>query len=709
MINDILDFSKIEAGKLDLDPVDFMLRDIIDNVCDLFRDEAYKKGIELITVVSEECRYALRGDSQRLEQILINIIGNAIKFTDSGEIILQVVTKEQLTDPQSSGPIVLEYSVRDTGIGMSQQQVAKLFQSFEQADSSTTRKYGGSGLGLTISKRLVEMMGGQIWAESTPGGGTTLSFTVTLERVPQAEKTDDLLPPEELGQLRVLVVDDCQAARNSLESVLHLFSFNVTTVASGKEALTLLESGATAQNQFHLVLLDWQMPDMDGVETARQIIKATASTSSKVHIILLTNLNHDEEMVNNILKAGVDAVLQKPINCSLLFDSIMESFGQEVVKACRPSRDGVDLQLIAEQIGGARVLLAEDNAVNRQVACEILESVGLIVEHAEDGARAVQKVMESEYDTVLMDIQMPAMDGHMATQKIRSDGRFQKLPIIAMTAHAMRGDREKSLASGMNDHVSKPIDKKLLFATLIKWITPKERQQSIVLPQVFSIENVPDLPRRLPGIDVDAALERVNQNHRLLQSILLEFHRDFANAAEKIRVILAGKRVDDMKEAMALAHSVKGMSGNLSAKRLFIAAVALESSIKSGQREEWSGLLENFDDALGQVVESIDIIKRGAEKSAAEAVTVASAPLDRENMVSMMREFLDMLLECNGDAQNSFDTLKPHLSGAGTGAEVRDAVQRLEESLDIFDFTKARASLHIIAKKWDITLEDDIP
>ncbi|MBF0463337.1 MAG: PAS domain S-box protein, partial [Magnetococcales bacterium] len=404
IINDILDFSKMEAGRLQLEPVDFLLRDVLDRQANLFRQKAAERGVELIIQVGAGCRYALTGDYLRLEQILMNLIGNAIKFTEEGEIEVGVRLVEQKGDQ-----VLLEFFVRDTGIGLSQAQIDALFVPFVQADGSTTRKYGGTGLGLSICKRLVEMMAGEIWVEGTPGLGSVFRFTVALLRREAAER-DDMTCPADMHALRVLVVDDNPAACHALRAFLDAFGFLTTVAGSGREALAAVQQGIVANKPYQLILVDWLMPEWDGIETVRRVLAVTASDGTQGEpspkIILLTACDREEEIKQQAFALGVLALLPKPVNCSLLFDTVMELFCQEVTKVYRPGRESIDLTGMTDRMAGARVLLVEDNAINQLVAREMLENIGLIVTVAGDGLEATRMVMEAPFDLVLMDIQM---------------------------------------------------------------------------------------------------------------------------------------------------------------------------------------------------------------------------------------------------------------------------------------------------------------
>jgi signal transduction histidine kinase/DNA-binding response OmpR family regulator len=480
IINDILDFSKIEAGKMDMESVDFQLEDTLDNISTLVGIKTQEKGLELLFKTDPTVPTALVGDPLRLGQILINLSNNAVKFTDTGEIVVstELVKKD-------GAQVTLEFSVQDTGIGMTEKQAAKLFQPFAQADSSTTRKYGGTGLGLTISKRLAEMMDGEIWVESEQGRGSTFSFTANFGL-------------SELRGMKVLVVDDNATSRDIFQEMLESFSFEVSVAASGQEGIAELES-AGKDKPFELVIMDWKMPDMDGIEASQQI--KDHKSLSKIPPIIMVTAYGREEVMQQAEKVGLEGFLLKPVNPSMLFDSIMQAFGEAVPETSRVAQRHEQEAEALKHIRGAHVLLVEDNEINQQVATEILEGAGLNVTLATNGQEAVNAVKENKYDAVLMDVQMPVMDGYTATRTIREwelkatepkdknqdsalSPQSSDLPIIAMTAHAMAGDEDKSLQAGMNGHVTKPIDPDQLFATLQKWIKPLAERTVVQKSQI---------------------------------------------------------------------------------------------------------------------------------------------------------------------------------------------------------------------------------
>ncbi|HEY7162084.1 MAG TPA: response regulator, partial [Acidobacteriota bacterium] len=463
VINDILDFSKIEAGKLDIEETDFKLDDVITSVTTVTGQKAHEKGLEFLASISPSVPQFLIGDPLRLGQILTNLVNNAVKFTERGEIRLIADLMEHTGDKCQ-----LKFSVQDTGLGMTKEQASRLFQPFTQADMSTTRKHGGTGLGLTISRRLTELMGGQIWLESEPGKGSTFSFTAWLGIGEQ--KGSGKIIPEKLQQLNVLVVDDNIAAREIIQESLRNIVERVESVESGTNAISAIKQMDSDQ-PFDVVFMDWRMPVMDGLQ-AERLIKSDETLHHQPAIVLVTAFGR-EEVREEAEHLHLDGFLLKPVTKSMLVDTLVNIFAEkaedEAAAATASEKD-------AQRLRGLRILLAEDNEINQQIAVELLQAVGASVDVASHGLEAVNKLFQNgnAYDLILMDLQMPEMDGYQATTKIRSDQRFAQLPIIAMTAHATTEERQRCLEAGMNDHVSKPIDPSLLYETLSRFYKQAE-------------------------------------------------------------------------------------------------------------------------------------------------------------------------------------------------------------------------------------------
>ncbi|MEO5350159.1 MAG: response regulator [Magnetococcus sp. YQC-3] len=692
ILNDILDFSKIEAGKLALDPVPFSLHALFDNLGDLFRQPAADKGVELNLSIVATIPALLVGDDARIEQILVNLISNAIKFTENGEIDVRAIAMDK-TDQQ----LRLVCSVRDTGIGLTQEQMAGLFEPFVQADSSTTRKYGGTGLGLSICKRLVEMMGGRIEVESTLGQGSVFFFSV-LTGIHESTPPVELTPPRELQSLRILVVDDNETARLILWEYLRGFQVRPTVVESGQRALAEVQAACQNGTPFDLLFVDHRMPEMSGIETVQRIMQLLSSNEAHPlpKIVMLTAF-HSDELKRHAGAAGVDKLLSKPISSSELFNAIMEVFNRQDAKIHRHKREEeTDIVEIMQQIGGARVLLVEDNSINREVARGVLEQIGIQVEEAHNGQEAIWMVGKTRYDAILMDIQMPVMDGLTATRLIRQDRRCQSLPIIAMTAHALDEDREKSLAAGMNVHITKPIDNDALYAALLHWIKPRQQPPPPWTPVPGTLDG-PVLPDTLPGIDLAALRQRLHGNHRVLLSLLWEFHRDYAQVFPQIaRALNDSKEPDGHKQAERLVHTVKGIAGNLSAMELFAAAKQLEEAIRSGQPESWSPLLQHFSLALQRLLTGIATLPPHGSDSLRNDGESPPQPVDKRTLEVLLRQLATHLVAQDAQAQELFDRLQRLLAGRSLAMD--EQLGTLEASLDQFQFQEAHDRLVMLAE-----------
>jgi signal transduction histidine kinase/CheY-like chemotaxis protein len=458
IINDILDFSKIEAGKLDLEDVSFDLGSVLDNIRSLADMRAAEKGLHFSIDVADGVPAELIGDPVRYGQILLNLVTNALKFTERGEVVVAIAVASE-----TAREIELITTVRDTGIGMSEEDRSRLFQSFSQADSSITRRFGGTGLGLAISKALAEKMGGGISVESSPGAGSTFTFLVTMHR---AERRATVRSTPELKGRRVLVVDDDAIARESLSAMLSSWDMHVQTADSGASALTAIHSAAERAEPFDLVLMDWKMPGQNGVDVA-EAIRITGG-AMKPPIIVMVSAFGRADVFAAAKRAGIEAFLVKPVDASVLLETMQSLFATS-----GSAREARPVDTRTNQLRGARVLVAEDNDINQQIVEHLLARLGVTVVFATNGREAIDAVFTpgAEFDAVLMDVQMPVMDGLEATRQIRTRVSSAELPIIAMTAHAMEQERQMCLAAGMNDHLTKPVDPKSLTSTLVRWIS----------------------------------------------------------------------------------------------------------------------------------------------------------------------------------------------------------------------------------------------
>ncbi len=570
VINDILDFSKIEAGKLDIETTEFKLDDVIGSVTTLTAQKAHEKGLEFLAHAAPDIPEYLVGDPLRLGQILTNFVNNAVKFTESGEVRLNIDQLER-----TGGKVQLKFSVRDTGIGMTAEQSAKLFQPFTQADMSTTRKHGGTGLGLTICRRLVELMGGRIWLESAPGVGTTFSFTVWLG-VGEATGSRKIVPAK-LAELRVLVVDDNAAAREILREPLSTVAARVDVVASGKDAIAAIQQHDPT-DPYDLVLMDWRMPGMDGLQASRYI-KSDETLKHQPHIVMVTAFGR-EEVREEAERLQLDGFLLKPVTKSMIVDTLVNVFADSAAESSKAT-EGEH----AVRLRGARILLTEDNEINQQIAVELLEGVGATIVVANNGREAVELLFGGPqpppFDAVLMDLQMPEMDGFQATAKLRSDPRFATLPIIAMTAHATLEERQRCIAAGMNDHVAKPIDPGNLFDTLARFCKPAVAAMAVdggadVGATGSARENPSDDLPTMAGLDTADGLARVGGNRKLYRKLLRQFVDEQATTAEQVS---EARATGDIALAERLAHTLKGVAGNIGATQVRFAAGALEKLI----------------------------------------------------------------------------------------------------------------------------------
>ena len=589
IINDILDFSKIEAGKMDLENTDFSLDEVLEQLSNVFALKAAEKNLELLFHVHPDVPAFLRGDPLRLRQILINLTGNALKFTESGEIIVSI---KQL---ESDGTrICLQFSVTDTGIGMTDTQVAKLFNSFSQADGSTTRKYGGTGLGLVICKRLVNMMQGDIQVESTHGSGSKFTFSAVFTASPRS-LDETFTIPEWMRGLRTLIVDDSVVSRRILRYALESFSMSIATVSSGEEAVAAI-ADAPAEAPFQLILMDMEMAGLDGIETSKKIL-AESRRDHAPKIIMVTAYGQ-ERVAKEAATAGIHGFLVKPVSKAALFGAIHECFGYESSRQVFTLDNHTSLEQ-TRPIQGSRILLIEDNPINQQVATELLEQIHLLVTIADNGAKGVALATTEDFDLVLMDIQMPEMDGYAASQAIREHGRTA-LPIIAMTANAMAGDREKSLSAGMNDHLTKPIDPEELYKTLTNWISPGDRPIPHNIKKGFtkkyhsSTQSIPDIA----GIDTQTGLTRVNNNPDLYLQLLTKLVEDHSDDARRISEALGA---GDNAKAQRIAHTMKGIAGSIGAHTLQHRAAMLEQAFQLEQDDQIENLLGGFAELLAMI------------------------------------------------------------------------------------------------------------
>ncbi|WP_092269992.1 MULTISPECIES: hybrid sensor histidine kinase/response regulator [unclassified Duganella] len=595
IIDDVLDFAKIESGKLELEAVPFDLGDTLAQLADMFSWQAAEKGLELVAWAAPEVPLRLIGDPLRLNQVLVNLVGNALKFTARGHIGLRV----ELVQAVQAQPVRLRFIVEDTGVGISAEQQARLFRAFSQADTSTTRLYGGTGLGLAISQQLVQAMRGEIAIDSQPGHGSRFSFDLALPCQPGAQPASAPLPPQAVGK-RILVVNNNAMLRDVLERQLRHEGFAVHLVNSGAAALDYL-----SRQPADLVLLDWDLPLMNGGETARRI-HADAAHAQLPLVLMMTEFTR-EPASQAAGQAGIAATLIKPLHPQQLLEAVLVGLGLALPQR-RAGAVPAPLSDAAQRIAGARVLVVDDNVINQQVAREVLLRAGVLVELAGSGAEAVLMVDQQPIDAVLMDIQMPGMDGYEAAARIRSKPQHAQLPLIAMTAHAVAGFRESSLGMGMNDYVTKPIDPERLFAVLAGQIGRSLATRgaapvaAIGLAGANAASAAAEAMNDLPGIELAHVLARLGGNRQLLSALLDRFLLDFESAPQRL---LAAVEAGAYDQAALLVHKVRGAAGNLSMQALHRAAGELEQLLLSPRRTKCTDELAAFSAALELVLDGL--------------------------------------------------------------------------------------------------------
>lgn len=665
ILNDILDYSKIEAGRLALEEVEFDIDHVLENVGDLFSVAAEEKGLELFMRITERVPRRLSGDPLRLGQILNNLVGNAIKFTERGEIGIAVDCV-----PGNDGEVTLEFVVTDTGIGLSDEQCAHLFQPFVQGDSSTTRRFGGSGLGLAICKGLVEIMHGTISVDSHPGGGSRFGFTARLRRAaPSAERPAGL----KLENRRVLVVDSRPTSRRILADLLSPRAMKVACVGTGAEALAQLEAAARDRRPYQIALIGNRLPDQGGTALVGQVRRMIASGDlPRLHLVLMAADIQPLTAGAGPDETRPDAWLVKPVTPSRIFDVLADLEGHARMSRCATRVAPIrELRERVASIAGARVLLVEDNPINQQVAEELLKGFGLQVDVANGGRVAVERAAATRYDLVLMDLQMPDMDGLEATRQIRARERRHRVPIIAMTAAAMSEDRDAARAAGMDDHLSKPIDIERLVGVLQRWI-PERTIAPAVLPAPLPAEAGPAIPP-IDGIDVQQALTRLGGNAALLRRLLRQFADGYGEAALPLQTSLDR---GDRATAARMLHSLRGTAGSIGAMQVHAAAAALETALAAGSTVDLGDLRAAIARACSAIALQVD-----------DAVPVASAtPPPLRAQLEHIRALLERHRAVPGE------TIAAVLQ-ACIAAQRRAEGERLAHALETFDYAQARARI----------------
>ncbi len=675
LINDILDFSKIEAGKLEIEQSSFPLAAVLDNVVVLVQEKAWSKGLELVVDVDPDVPWVLVGDSLRLGQIIINYCNNAVKFTDRGDIVLRVRLLEDV-----GGTLLLRFDVRDTGIGMTREQMATLFRSFAQADSSTTRKYGGSGLGLVIAKSLAQLMGGEVGVESVPGKGSNFWFTARLTCGVGS-------PPRAAGLegVRVLAVDDNPHARQALVRALQMLGMQVHAVASGQAAVDAMRAQPAGRG-FAWVFVDAQMPGMDGIATAGALRALAPEPAPRM--VLLTASGRDD-LAQAAANAGFTHVLAKPVGASHLFDAMVQT-GATLPRAVAPPAVLDDQH---RQLAGARILLVDDNELNQEVAAGLLEDLHLVVDVANNGLEAVQKVREHDYDLVLMDMQMPVMDGIEATREIRHVLGRKSLSIVAMTANAMQKDLDSCREAGMVDVVTKPIDPAQLWAALLRWTrepaarpvqTPAPVAALVLAARLDAEEDAP-IPEGIDGLDTQLGLQRMAGKKPLYLNTL----RRFAQSQRGITGRIGQALPQDAALAGRLAHTLKGLAGTVGASPLQAAAAQLEQVIQQAAPPAVQRA------ALAATAQLLEALLPRLDAALSGKPVARVAPLPTVDVHAACDRLAELLEEGSADAVELWDSHSVQLT-----ALMPEAAPQIVAALADYDFD---AALQALRTAWQPT------
>lgn len=676
LISDILDLSKIEAGKLDLELAAFNLEEVIQNAVNQVSTKSQEKGLRLAYSIDDDVPLSLRGDSLRVGQILINLASNAVKFTEKGSVEIEVKLLED-----NGTNILIQFSVKDTGIGMTKIQMKNLFQPFSQADTSTTRKYGGTGLGLSISHQLINMMHGEIWVESMPDAGSTFFFTLKIDIADKLRFKQFKNKFEKWG-IKVLVVDTQTESRQTIGNMLTEMSIDVTLCGSELEALSILEN-ANENAAFDLVIIDWKINEIDGIDTAKRIKQLFAFKKSPAILMMTPYLNQGIQEKAEYLGLH-EGILYKPVTPSLLFNSIIQiCFKDDSDK----SGKFVERKFVIDPVPhllNTKVLLVEDNEINREVAQEILQEAGLDVTLANNGQEAVNFVNAQHFDVVLMDIQMPVMDGYVATREIRKNPKFTNLPIIAMTANALISDQLDCYNAGMNDHIAKPIDTSQLFRTIALWVKKDIEMDTLDdIPTISTNHNETNFhTAKSHDIDFQTGLNRLGGNQNLYFKLLSKFRENHHQDIEEINIALENK---DYKTATRIVHTLKGAAGNLSIQSVFQDSIALETALKIDRYDFANLFVEKLEHSLKLSFKTI-LSLENSFSGAKESVVNENMSFELE---VQLKDLETLINDNNVDAVEYVDEICRQTNEMSINSKVMELKQMIEH----YDFENAKLLL----------------
>ena len=656
IINDILDLSRIEAGKLSVQQIPFALDEVLTDLSSVVGEKAREKRLEVLFSIAPEVPRQLVGDPVRLQQVLVNLVTNAVKFTDHGEILVEI--GEQPAPAGDPGAVLLHFAVRDTGIGINPSELPRLFDPFTQADESSTRRHGGVGLGLAICKRLVELMGGSIDGTSRPGLGSEFRFSARFRRgAALAVAQTEHKPPD---GLRALVVDDNATTRDVFGSMLEALRFEVCLADSAEAAL---QSMSAAEPPFDLLVIDWKLPGMNGLDAVREVQR---SALGEPGVVMVTAYG-GERLMREAEASGVDVFLHKPVSPSTLFDAAMEALGH--ARGSRMTQAARVTDAVPRFQHNARVLLAEDNEINRQVAQQLLQDLGIGAVCASDGLEALRLAGAQHFDAILMDIQMPELDGIETTRRLKQDPASRATPVIALTAHAMIGDRQRFLEAGMDDYLAKPIEEAELIRVLARWLPHTLHEP--VAPRAPPAETP-----AVPGVDMALALQRVNGNSQLLWRLLRDFRGRYADTVRRLQALLENRGFDAARD---LAHTVKGAAATLAMQRVADAAAAIENAAARGESAD--GAMRELDAALVEIA--------ATDLDLAKPSTASPTPAPTRDCAGLLDTLRADLAHNRLAASASFAALRESLRGADLDAPLA----HLGDCIDLLDYPAASAAL----------------
>jgi len=674
IIDDILDFSKIEAGKLQLEFSPLFLEETVAQVADAINIKLRKKKeVELITNIDPQIPNVVQGDGLRLRQVLLNLTDNAAKFTEKGEINISAKLLKI-----ENNRVVVYFQIQDSGIGMSEDQLSRIFAPFQQADISTTRKFGGTGLGLTICKRIIELMNGTLKVESRFGHGSVFSFTATFELPEQAAtiQPQDFQPRK---GLKALLADDSESARMVMQEMLESFGFEVHAASGARDAIALFEEQHTEQAPFSILLIDWKMPNMNGLELVEHLRKNSTDVPS---VVMVTAFGVETVREANSRKI-VDDYLLKPVNPSSLFDVINNLLHLTPTRSKNEVDSLVDMAYLRSELQGRKVLLVEDNEMNLDLAIELLQDVGIVPTIAHNGLEALEEVEKENFDCVLMDIQMPEMDGLTATQRIRQHERHKLLPILAMTAHAMKGEAEKSLAAGMNQHITKPIDPFVLYAALIKHIHQKDIE-------IKTAEASP-LPYHIDGINLQDGLYRLGNKRASYEKLLKSYSAVYGNIEEECSQML---RNQEVKPLAAFVHTLTGITGNIGAQQLHERLAPFSSKLHQQAQLNMLQLSDQDIADCKQLASDITLLIKNIDQTLnqVEHDTSGRKTIDPKTLSEKWSEL--QVLTANSDS-SALDLAEDLVTNFELDMETTYRLKKCLTALENFDFEEANQLLTV--------------